>query len=236
MDEYSLIGSGPWYDASLLPTLEILKDNYKIIQEEVEQNVMPRLSDLYTLNRHVKPIAVRNCNENDIRNSDTQQQSLLDRKSFFFLIFGHVFEHSRCTCPKTFQILDSIPNLRVAFISILAPHTQITLHQGQWNKGLVRCHLGLKIPTINCQIKVGGITRNWKEGELLCFDETSPHQAWNDSDDYRVVLIVDVLRPLSFPMNIVNWIYLELVTLTSKIQQGLSDIRKWERQFHSAKT
>jgi len=47
----------------------------------------------------------------------------------------------------------------------------------------------------NCQFRVGGEIREWREGEAFAFDDTIEHEAWNDSDRPRVVLIFDVWNP-----------------------------------------
>jgi aspartyl/asparaginyl beta-hydroxylase (cupin superfamily) len=46
-----------------------------------------------------------------------------------------------------------------------------------------------------CGFRVGGETRAWREGEAFAFDDTIEHEAWNDSDRLRVVLIFDVWNP-----------------------------------------
>jgi aspartyl/asparaginyl beta-hydroxylase (cupin superfamily) len=56
------------------------------------------------------------------------------------------------------------------------------------------CHLPLVIPP-DCALRVGNETRAWREGELLMFDDTIEHEAWNKSSQLRVVLIFDVWRP-----------------------------------------
>lgn len=48
----------------------------------------------------------------------------------------------------------------------------------------------------NCWFKVGFETRNWTVGETLIFDDTPEHEAMNDSDELRVVLIFDLWNPL----------------------------------------
>ena len=56
----------------------------------------------------------------------------------------------------------------------------------------------LPVPLIvppGCRFRVGGETRTWQEGVALAFDDTIDHEAWNDSDQLRVVLIFDVWNP-----------------------------------------
>jgi aspartate beta-hydroxylase len=82
------------------------------------------------------------------------------------------------------------PNL---MFSLLAPHTHIPPHHGVANFRAV-LHLPLIVPPA-CRFRVGGETREWVEGEPWIFDDTIEHEAWNDSDELRVVLIGDVWRP-----------------------------------------
>ena len=56
------------------------------------------------------------------------------------------------------------------------------------------CHLPLIVPP-GCGFRVGGEVREWREGELLVFDDTVEHEAWNDGASDRIILIFDVWRP-----------------------------------------
>jgi len=82
------------------------------------------------------------------------------------------------------------PNL---MFSLLAPHTHIPAHHGVANFRVV-CHLPLIVPP-HCRFRVGADTRAWREFEPWIFDDTIEHEAWNDSDALRVVLIGDLWRP-----------------------------------------
>ena len=55
-------------------------------------------------------------------------------------------------------------------------------------------HLPLIVPP-GCGFRVGGETRLWEEGKAFAFDDTIEHEAWNDSDAPRAVLIFDVWNP-----------------------------------------
>jgi aspartyl/asparaginyl beta-hydroxylase (cupin superfamily) len=58
----------------------------------------------------------------------------------------------------------------------------------------LRCHLGIDVPA-GCGIRVGGVERSWERGRCIVFDDSFPHEAWNESDEPRIVLIVDVWHP-----------------------------------------
>ncbi|MDE2488948.1 MAG: aspartyl/asparaginyl beta-hydroxylase domain-containing protein, partial [Alphaproteobacteria bacterium] len=76
---------------------------------------------------------------------------------------------------------------------VLQPRTRIPPHTGVSNTRLV-LHLPLIVPE-GCGFRVGGETRAWKEGVAWAFDDTIEHEAWNDSDERRVILICDIWSP-----------------------------------------
>jgi aspartyl/asparaginyl beta-hydroxylase (cupin superfamily) len=77
--------------------------------------------------------------------------------------------------------------------SVLQPHTRIPPHTGVANFRLV-VHLPLILPA-GCGFRVGGETREWRMGEAWVFDDTIEHEAWNDSEEARVILICDIWSP-----------------------------------------
>ena len=46
----------------------------------------------------------------------------------------------------------------------------------------------------DCALKVDGVTVNWHEGHCLLFDDTYEHEAWNNSKEDRIVLLIDIAR------------------------------------------
>ena len=98
-----------------------------------------------------------------------------------------------------------IPGMKTAMFSILSPRKHILDHRGPY-KGVLRYHLGLIVPedAESCRIRVGEDFRHWEEGKSMIFDDTFNHEVWNDTDETRVVLFVDVLRPLPEPEATIN--------------------------------
>ena len=102
-------------------------------------------------------------------------------------------------CPQTAALLDSLPLARIpgrapsAFFSLLRPHKRIPPHTGVTNTRAI-IHLALDVPP-DCGFRVGGETRAWEEGKAFAFDDTIEHEAWNDSDRLRAVLIFDTWNP-----------------------------------------
>jgi aspartyl/asparaginyl beta-hydroxylase (cupin superfamily) len=77
--------------------------------------------------------------------------------------------------------------------SLLKPQTHIPPHHGMLNTRLI-AHLPLIVPE-GCAMRVGDETRAWQTGKLALFDDSVEHEAWNKSDQTRVVLLFDVARP-----------------------------------------
>lgn len=102
-------------------------------------------------------------------------------------------------CPATARALAGIPQSHIpgraptAFFSILKPRTRIPPHTGVTNTRAI-VHLPLVVPE-GCGFRVGGETRAWEVGKAFAFDDTIEHEAWNDSDEMRAVLIFDVWNP-----------------------------------------
>lgn len=146
-------------------------------------------------------------------------------KTFFFYAYGHKAEQNCARCPETARLLQCIPGMKTAMFSILAPKKHIPGHRGPY-KGVLRYHLGLIIPGPkgSCRILVGSEVRSWEEGKSLIFDDSHWHEAWNDSDSYRVVLFVDFVRPLPFPLLILNrlmiWRISRTPFVTEEIERG----------------
>jgi aspartyl/asparaginyl beta-hydroxylase (cupin superfamily) len=90
-----------------------------------------------------------------------------------------------------------VPGYALAvFFSVLEPHTRIPAHTGVTNTRLI-VHLPLLIPEKGkCFFRVGNETREFEEGQAWVFDDTIEHEAWNDSDRPRAILIFDIWNPL----------------------------------------
>jgi len=106
----------------------------------------------------------------------------------------------RCArAPGTMAAVRRLPQAEVdlrsptAMFSVLKPKTRIPPHTGVANFRLV-VHLPLVLPP-GCGFRVGGETREWRMGEAWVFDDTIEHEAWNDSDQTRIILICDIWSP-----------------------------------------
>lgn len=183
-------GNRAFFEPEDFPWVRTLEASWSVIRRELD-----------LLLKHKEDIP-------NLQDISPEQSSLAhgeDWKSFFFYGFGHKIARNCFLCPETAHIVSKIPGLKMAMFSILAPKSHITAHRGPY-KGVLRYHLGLLIPASGtaCRIRVAGETRSWQEGRSLIFDDSYEHEAWNDSDCHRVILFVDFVRPLPFPLSVLN--------------------------------
>ncbi len=128
--------------------------------------------------------------------------SLMDdaRWSAFHLIKGgEVVAANAARCPATMAALDGLPipaikgRSPMVLFSILEPGTHIEPHNGMLNTRLI-CHLPLIVPR-DCRLRVGNSIRTVRAGEMMIFDDSIEHEAWNDSDEIRAILLFEIWRP-----------------------------------------
>jgi aspartate beta-hydroxylase len=119
--------------------------------------------------------------------------------AYFLWNQGRREEAHLARCPRTAVALAGVPQVDIpgrgptAFFSLLDAHTRIPPHTGVTNARLT-VHLPLIVPP-GCAFRVGGETREWRAGTAWVFDDTIEHEAWNDSDAPRAILIFDVWHP-----------------------------------------
>jgi aspartyl/asparaginyl beta-hydroxylase (cupin superfamily) len=119
--------------------------------------------------------------------------------AFHLYKMGKLVEENSAKCPRTMKALEGAPQPDIpgrtpaAMFSLLKPRTRIPPHTGVTNVRLVT-HLPLIVPE-GCGFRVGNDTRQWIPGRAWVFDDTIEHEAWNDSDKLRVVLIFDIWHP-----------------------------------------
>jgi aspartyl/asparaginyl beta-hydroxylase (cupin superfamily) len=118
---------------------------------------------------------------------------------YYFYRHGERRADNCAACPVTAAALDAIALIRIrehapeVLYSVFTPGTHLLPHRGVTNARAVS-HLPLIVPS-DCALRVGGEERQWREGQTLVFDDTYEHEAWNRSQQVRVVLIADVWNP-----------------------------------------
>ncbi len=123
---------------------------------------------------------------------------------YFLWREGVAYPEHIARCPRTVAALKAWPGWEMpgcgptAMFSILDAKTRIPPHTGVSNTRLV-VHLPLIVPP-GCGFRVGGQQREWQPGKAFVFDDTFEHEAWNDSDAPRAVLILDIWSPYLSPV------------------------------------
>jgi beta-hydroxylase len=178
---FSAVPSTPFIDLERFPELDVLREQWQMIREE----------------------ALRLFDEGHIRaaqkNNDIGFNTFFRRgwKRFYLKWYDDFLPSAKALCPKTTELLATIPSVNAAMFTLLPPGSKLGAHRDPF-AGSLRYHLGLITPNSrDCNIRVDGEPYYWKDGEAVMFDETYIHQAENKTDVTRVILFCDIERPLS---------------------------------------
>ena len=193
MLHYPRLPAIPFYDRSLFPWLPELEAQTEVIRGELEA-LLARPDEFAPYIAFPPGAPVNQWGE--LNHSP--------RWSSAFLWRDGVRQEAACArCPKTAALMESLPLARqpgfapTVTFSALEPHTHIPPHTGSTNTRLLT-HLPLILPG-PARFRVGGEVRDWKMGEAWVFDDTIEHEAWNDADELRVILIIDIWNPFLEP-------------------------------------
>lgn len=180
-----------FYDDALFPWMRELESRTEAIKTEL-QDMIARRSEEFVPYIQYKP-------GEPVNQWDKLNHS---RNWSGFHLYAHgepVHEHLS-QCPRTAEALALVDKVDIpglcpnAMFSALASGAHIPPHTGETNARLV-AHLPLVVPE-NCSYRVGFDWRQWREGKCWVFDDTLEHEARNDSDQLRVILMFDVWNPL----------------------------------------
>jgi beta-hydroxylase len=213
----SLVGDHTFFPVESFPWVRRVEENWTVIREEAEG----------LLRDHSALANFQDISKDQIEITDD------DRWKTFFL-YGYGFEAKLGVemCPRTAELMRQIPGMTTAMFSILSPRKHILDHRGPY-KGVLRYHLGLIVPkdAAACRIRVGDDFRHWEAGKSMVFDDTFNHEVWNDTDETRVVLFVDVMRPLPFPENRINDLIVKAIGVSPFIRDAKRNQEAWEQRY-----
>ena len=153
-------------------------------------------------------------------------------RSFFLYAYGYRSEVACAACPRTARLLDEVPDLETAFFSVLVPGAHLPPHRGV-TKALITCHLPLWVPTDRerCWIQLEDQRFHWETGRTFVFDDTRRHEVRNDTEEIRVVLLMHVRRPLTFPGSLAGNAFMAAVKRSPFVRDGVRNQQVWERAF-----
>ncbi len=217
MGRESLVGDPAVFDSRLFPWVADLEAHWEDIRRELDallewREHLPALQEL----------------------QPDQYKVSWDDQWKAFVLYGYGFRSDRncARCPETSRLLESIPHMTSAWFSILAPGKHIPRHAGV-TKGVVRCHLGLVIPAKRerCVMKVADEPCSWEEGKCLLFDDSRKHEVWNDTDEERVVLLLDVERPMAWRGRAVNRLLQRVLRLSPFVRDARRNQLAWEERM-----
>lgn len=186
---------------ALFPEARRLEDRYDDVKAEVEKLVarrsLPRYGD-------VDPIRAAEVSEG--------------WRLYYAYMLGVPNPAARDDLPTLLEFAERTPCVVNAMIAILDPGVTLKAHQGPY-AGILRYHLALKVPDRNPPwLRVERERYTWKERESILIDDTFEHEVYNESDSDRIMVIVDVRRPMSLVPDRVNRFSLRLK-------------RRWSNQF-----
>ncbi|RAP57314.1 aspartyl/asparaginyl beta-hydroxylase domain-containing protein [Oleiagrimonas sp. MCCC 1A03011] len=180
MYAFSAVPATPILDRAGFPQLDLLKDNWRSIREEAAH-----LFDQGFIRAAEK--------KNDASFNSFFKQGW---KRFYLKWYGEALPSAEALCPHTVELLNRLPNVKAAMFALLPPGSKLNPHRDPF-AGSLRYHLGLITPNSDdCRIFVDGQVHAWRDGEDVVFDETYVHWAENKTDQTRVILFCDVVRPL----------------------------------------
>ncbi|MFL5863641.1 MAG: aspartyl/asparaginyl beta-hydroxylase domain-containing protein [Solirubrobacteraceae bacterium] len=172
---YPDLPSHAWYDAGDFPLVAYLQGHFPAIRAEL------LALDRARFQRESERIG---------RTGDWDVVFLYER--------GRRREEVCAACPVTTRGIETHRTMRttagLAYVSRMRAGTHINAHRGPTNIRL-RCHLPITVPEGDCAIRVGDRIERWSEGACLVFDDSYDHEAWNHTEEDRIVLIVDLWHP-----------------------------------------
>jgi beta-hydroxylase len=217
---YSEVGDPPTFEPELFPFAADLEASWRTIRQEVEAVLSHRAA--------IPPFQEVSPDQRRI----SQDESW---RTFWLRGFGVVSSLGRAICPRTNELLDAIPDVETALFSILEPGKHIPPHRGVY-KGIINYHLGLIVPRAReqCRMRVGEKILHWEEGKSVIFDDTNPHEVWNESDEDRVVLMVQFRRPMRAPGDQLSRLFLHALRMTPFVTRAYENQARWEQRFVEA--
>lgn len=199
----------------LYPELARLEDRFSELREEVAPLValsarVPTMQSTYNLmflgavdsesprDRWYHPIASRLWRLLYGRHLDIFNKIASQRwKTLNLILYDQIVWENAWLCPKLVDVLREMRCVQTALLSFMEPGARVPPHSDPAT-GVLRYHLAFIVPKDRerCTIRVDGRPYAWTEGESVIFDTVYEHEVHNDTEECRVVLFIDLYRPM----------------------------------------
>jgi len=212
---YSLVAplfvrNPPFVDMNrVFPGHQLIEDAYPVIRAEAQALL-------------ANPEQIPKFHEVDPLQTAISGRDEIPWRTLFLKGYGVWHETNVKLAPKTVAVLQQLPEVDTAMLSILSAGKHIPAHRGFY-KGVYRYHLGLIVPDdAPVYIICGGQEYHWREGEGVLFDDTYQHEVWNKSSQPRIVLFLNILRHADLPpwLRPVNRLVRSMIRRSPKLRRA----------------
>ena len=176
----------PWHKKEDFPLCAKLEQSWEAIRDELENALGRRRGFQQFLRR------------------GTDKQTAPDAgvprewKALYLKEHTEEFPENRLMCPETLRVVADEPRLEnYVFFSALDPGGFIAPHHATYN-WVFNIHLGLVVPDTRpeiCGVRVKDQAMGWEEGKCHVFDSSFEHEAWNNADSTRFILVITTYHP-----------------------------------------
>lgn len=209
----SKLGTPLFFDTKDFPWIAELEANWETIRDEAyavlgDLSAIPPLAEISPDHRRIAPAG--------------------KWRSFFLYGYGYSIPENCAACPKTAELVGKVPGLNTALFSILVPRTHIPAHTGV-TRAILVSHLGIQVPrdSANCRMRVVDQWTEWQEGKAFVFDDCYNHEVINDTDEVRIVLLIQFRRPVRWLGKLLGEAFLYGVRKSRFVQDARRGLQDW---------
>ncbi len=209
----SKIGNDPFPDQRHFSWIKTIEASADVIRAEAKAaledlNAVPSLAEVSPDHRRIAPAG--------------------KWRSYFLVGYGYRQEANCAACPRTAELISRIPGLNSAFFSILVPGTHLPPHTGV-TKAFLTSHLGIQVPRERekCRMRVVNKVVHWEPDKILLFDDCFEHEVLNETDETRIVLLIQVKRPVRLLGRVIGGLFLWGVKHSRFVQDARRGVQNW---------
>lgn len=210
-----ILTSKCWINNDLFPEAKYIFDNRDIIKDELLKILDSNKWAQWLSDYKEAPSFTKMSHEEIINRINNSHGKMNESKDGSWRLYGLILNQQELdnasNCPETIKVLKNV-NQRIlnAGFSLLEPGSSTKPHV-DYNNKFYRLHIPILVPKNNKILKnsildnscidkplavfqVENEYRAWMENEYFIFDDLCLHNAWNNTDENRIVLLVDLLK------------------------------------------